>query len=83
MRVAWRPRAEKDLQKLPLTAQHRIVEAIDRFAATGHGDVKKLAGADPPEWRLRVGDYRVRFEIDKASDTLYVLRVLPRGDAYR
>jgi mRNA interferase RelE/StbE len=43
--------------------------------------VVKLKGADE-EWRLRVGDWRVRFTRDSAG-LVNVLRVLPRGRAYR
>ncbi len=39
--------------------------------------------ASSREWRLRVGDWRVRFTREQASRTVYVLRVLPRGRAYR
>jgi len=45
------------------------------------GDVKRLQGIDPPEFRLRVGDWRVRFLSDGA--TLTVLRVRNRREAYR
>jgi mRNA-degrading endonuclease RelE of RelBE toxin-antitoxin system len=45
------------------------------------GDVVRLAGTE--EWRLRVGDWRVRFERDPRARMIYVLRVLPRGRAYR
>jgi hypothetical protein len=42
----------------------RVKQAIERFAATGAGDVRKLQGIEPPEFRLRVGDSRTeaRFE---------------------
>jgi len=43
--------------------------------------VKRLQGIDPPEYRLRVGDYRVRFHLDDA--TVQVLRVRNRREAYR
>jgi mRNA-degrading endonuclease RelE of RelBE toxin-antitoxin system len=43
--------------------------------------VKKLQDIDPPEYRLRVGDYRVRFELQK--ETMRVLRVRNRREAYR
>jgi mRNA interferase RelE/StbE len=56
--------------------------AVDRFGEHGLGDVKKLQGAFN-EWRLRVGDLRVRFEIDPGDGAVIVLRVLPRGRAYR
>jgi mRNA-degrading endonuclease RelE of RelBE toxin-antitoxin system len=43
--------------------------------------VKKLQDIDPPEYRLRVGDYRVRFALEK--ETMLVLRVRNRREAYR
>jgi mRNA interferase RelE/StbE len=46
------------------------------------GDIKKLQGHDH-DWRLRVGDYRVRFAVDTHTDQIIVLRILPRGRAYR
>jgi mRNA-degrading endonuclease RelE of RelBE toxin-antitoxin system len=33
-------------------------------------------------WRLRVGDWRVIFEIDDIRRRIYVLRVSSRGSAY-
>jgi mRNA-degrading endonuclease RelE of RelBE toxin-antitoxin system len=55
--------------------------ALRRYAETEVGDVVKLRGLDPPEWRLRVGDYRVRFR--RRGDTLEVLHVAHRREAYR
>jgi mRNA interferase RelE/StbE len=57
----------------------RVKQAVERFAETGDG-VKKLHGIDPPEYRLRVGDFRVRFELD--GETLRILRVRNRREAY-
>jgi len=75
-------RARRDLQRLDPPVQRRIIDALDRL--TGEppaGDVVKLTGVDH-EWRLRVGDWRVRFQRD-SSGIIRVLRVLPRGRAYR
>ena len=58
------------------------MEAIDHYAETGNGDVKRLQGVDH-EWRLRVGDWRVIFTLDEGRLLVIVLRVLPRGSAYR
>src|ERR1044071_6953668 len=52
-------------------------------AQTQRGDVVRLTDVEPPEFRLRVGDWRVRFRIDRAAATLILLRVLPRDQAYR
>ena len=49
--------------------------------ATGEGDVKRLQDIEPPEFRLRVGDYRVRFH--DHGDTLHVTAVKHRREVYR
>jgi mRNA-degrading endonuclease RelE of RelBE toxin-antitoxin system len=59
----------------------RVNQSIERFAELGAGDVKRLQGIEPPEYRLRSGDYRVRFYSDGV--TLTVLRVRNRREAYR
>jgi mRNA-degrading endonuclease RelE of RelBE toxin-antitoxin system len=60
-----------------------VVEAVKHFAETGQGDVVHLVGVEPAEYRLRVGDWRVRFYRDDDPEALHVLRVLHRGKAYR
>ena len=74
-------RAKRDLGRLDPPIQARVIAALERFAA---GDVsvdkRKLQGID--EWRLRVGDWRVRFTRDDGTRTIYVTHVLPRGRAY-
>ena len=72
----------RDLERLDKRLGKRIVDAVDRLAATDRGDVKVLKGSKG-EYRLRVGDWRVRFTRDARSRTMTVLRVLPRGGADR
>jgi mRNA-degrading endonuclease RelE of RelBE toxin-antitoxin system len=48
---------------------------------TGDGDVKRLQGIQPPEFRLRVGDYRVRFR--DFESTVEIISVKHRREAYR
>ncbi len=86
MSAAWRyvftARARRDLRRLDPPVQRRVTAALDTFVAGDppKGDVRKL-GAQ--EWRLRVGDWRVRFDRDDEAQAIVVLRVLPRGRAYR
>ncbi|MBX6352054.1 MAG: type II toxin-antitoxin system RelE/ParE family toxin [Thermoflavifilum sp.] len=80
--VRWSRNAVKDLRRLDKFTVRRIVEAVDTFAATGRGDVKKLTNSGG-EYRLRVGDWRVRFTVDDEVKVLSVVRVLPRGEAYK
>jgi mRNA interferase RelE/StbE len=58
------------------------VAAIERLASNPEGPgTTALIGRDGR--RLRVGDWRVLYRIDATARTLTVLRVLPRGRAYR
>lgn len=76
------PRARRDLRRLDPPVQRRIIDALDRLVSDPPlGDVVRLTGVED-EWRLRVGDWRVRFTRD-AEGLIYVIRVLPRGRAYR
>jgi mRNA interferase RelE/StbE len=74
--------AQRDLRQLDRPVATRILDALARLADTGEGDITRLQGI-PDEWRLRVGDWRVRFRYDHPARTLEVLRILPRGQAYR
>jgi mRNA interferase RelE/StbE len=76
--------ARRDLKRLDAPVRDRILTALDGLSAdTSRGDVKRLVGIDPPEWRLRVGDWRIRFSWNADTQTIEILRVLPRGRAYR
>ena len=82
-RVNVSGRAERDLKRLPARDQARVRAAIDALeAGPGTGDIRKLRGKDN-EWRLRVGDWRVRFRPDFQQGVIYILHVRPRGEAYR
>jgi mRNA-degrading endonuclease RelE of RelBE toxin-antitoxin system len=82
-RVEYAGHARRDLRNLDKSAAERVIRALDRLAETERGDFIQLAGHDPPEWRLRVGQYRVRFAFLHETQTIEVLRVLPRSRAYR
>lgn len=79
--IAWRDQAKTQLRTIEQPTALRILHALAHFAATGEGDVKRLQGIEPPEFRLRVGDYRLRFYDD--GGTLYVTAVRHRREAYR
>ncbi len=77
--IEFKPRAIKDLKNLPMAAQRRILDRIEALRNDLAGDVKKLTGFTP-EYRLRVGDYRILFEVDDKEVIIY--RILNRKDAY-
>jgi len=78
--VEFKPRAVKDIEKLPSRAQTNIIKDIEVMSDDLSGDVKKLTNFTP-EYRLRVGDYRVLFEIENKSIIVY--RVRHRREVYR
>jgi len=81
--VVWTRPALKDLQRLDDQVSERVRGVVRRLAETGQGDVTRLKGEVPPQWRLRIGDWRVRFRFDREAGAIVVQRVLPRGRAYR
>jgi hypothetical protein len=60
-RIVLSIQAKGDLATLDRAVALRILAAVQRFASTGAGNVQGLRGIHPPEFRLRVGDWRVRF----------------------
>jgi mRNA-degrading endonuclease RelE of RelBE toxin-antitoxin system len=79
--IEWTEAALEDMAALDKGVARRVKQTVERFADTGAGNVKRLQGVDPPEYRLRIGDYRVRFHLD--GETVQVLRVRNRREAYR
>jgi mRNA interferase RelE/StbE len=78
--VELKPRAMKDLKVIPPADRRRIFERVAVLGDDLQGDVKRLTN-HTPEFRLRVGSYRVLFEVEGASVVVY--RVVHRKDAYR
>jgi mRNA interferase RelE/StbE len=79
--VEWTETSLDEMADLDKGTARRVKQSVERFAATGAGNVKRLQGIEPPEYRLRVGAYRVRFE--REEETMRVLRVRHRREAYR
>jgi mRNA interferase RelE/StbE len=81
-RVEVSNRAERDLTRLPVDEKRRIVAAI---LALRDGpeppNCRRLEGR--PEWRLRVGRWRVLFVASFETHRIDVLSVGPRGDVYK
>jgi mRNA interferase RelE/StbE len=70
--------AEKELQGLPSKVVARIIPRLEGLAVSPrpHG-CKKLKNGDQ-EWRIRVGDYRIVYEIDDTAKTVDVTRIAHR-----
>jgi len=75
-KIAWTDEAKANLRTIDQATAIRILHVVARYLATGEGDVKRLQDVEPPELRLRVGDYRVRFH--DLGDSILVLAIKHR-----
>jgi mRNA-degrading endonuclease RelE of RelBE toxin-antitoxin system len=80
-KIVWTDRAKANLRAIDQATALRILHALARMIATGEGDVKRLQDIEPPEFRLRVVGYRVRFR--DSDDSIEILSVKHRREAYR
>ncbi len=81
--IEFQPAARRALDNLPRTIQVRIGHALNALAEQAHPPgAKKLSGKHDI-WRLRVGDYRVVYTIEKGRLVILVLKLGHRRDVYR
>lgn len=80
-KIAWTEQAKADLRAIDQTTALRILHVVARYLSTGEGDIRRLQDVEPPELRLRAGNYRVRFH--DLDDSIVVLAVKHRREAYR
>lgn len=78
--IEFKPLAIKDLDDLPKEMALRVLSKAAMLQNGLSGDVKKLTN-HTPEYRLRVGDYRVLFGVE--GDKIIVYRVKHRKNVYR
>jgi mRNA interferase RelE/StbE len=77
--------ALKVLVKMPRETASRLRSELDAIAANPslyHGDWKPLQGS-AGFWRLRVGSWRVICELRDGELVLLVVKIAPRGGAYK
>jgi mRNA interferase RelE/StbE len=74
--------AQKELEKIARPDRQRLIEAIDQLAENPHVG-KLLKGEFSGLRRIRVGDYRLIYEINQGQVLVLVLRVADRKQIYR
>lgn len=81
--IEIKPSASKELEKLPRQMVIRVVAAIRELADNPYpSGVKKLSGFDRT-FRIRVGDYRVLYDIYENRLVIEIIRIRHRKDIYR
>jgi mRNA interferase RelE/StbE len=82
-RVLLERGAERDLRQLSAKARDRVIAEMQALAENPRpSNCRKLAGTEN-DWRIRVGDYRVIYEIIDDIREVRVNRVRHRRDVYR
>ena len=82
-RVEFKRSAAKALKKIPKSDQRRICDRIDRLSENlPEPAITKMKG-DNPFHRIRVGDYRIIYEIHSDILVIMVLKIGHRKEVYR
>jgi len=77
MRIQITKTAIKSIKRLDTPTRERILNGINKLPL---GDIKRLQGYSN-YYRLRIGDFRVIYSSE--NDTIVIMDVLPRGEAYK
>jgi mRNA interferase RelE/StbE len=81
--IRWKKSAEKDLLGIDYKQIPRIIKSIESLAKNPLSrQYRKLQGTDN-FYRIRVGDYRVIYQVDKDDNILTIFYVRHRKDVYR
>jgi mRNA interferase RelE/StbE len=83
-KITYTSQAAKALLKMPRKTANLIRQKLGQIANDPFGSIpnfKKLQ--ERPGYRLRVGDWRVIYEINKDEVVIIVLKIAPRGEVYR
>jgi len=81
--IQFTRRARRDFDGLDKPVQERLRTHIDRLAADPFpAGAKKLHG-DEPYYRIRVGDYRVVYQVDGKQLMVVVIKLGHRKEVYR
>lgn len=74
--------AAREIRKLPRPARDRILAAIEKLREDPrpHG-AKKMVGEETA-WRIRIGDYRVLYDVFDTQLTVTIVRAAHRREAY-
>ena len=78
--------AEADLDAIKPFHRNRILDEIESQLTkapmqTSRSRIKRLRSVDSPAYRLRVGEFRVFYDVDESERTVTVLRVLSKEQA--
>jgi mRNA interferase RelE/StbE len=81
--IVWKRSAEKELRKIDVSQISRIVTEIESLSKSPYLiGCRKLAGGETA-FRIRIGDYRVIYRVDKTLKIITIEHIRHRKEAYR
>jgi len=75
--------AERDLKRLTAEEFNRIIENIRGLRDNPRPPGCRKIASSKNDWRIRVGSYRIIYEIDAKAKAIKILRIRYRREAYR
>lgn len=82
-KIILKPLVEKDLRSLPKSAIGRVVKSLEKLADNPFPRQSLKLEEGEQLYRLRVGDYRIVYGVNKTAKQLVVQYVRHRREAYR
>ena len=82
-RIDVAPAAARELRKLDPSARRRIQAAVELLAEAPRPPAAKPLVDSGGAWRVRVGDYRIVYDIEDDRLIILILRVAHRREVYR
>ena len=82
-RIDVAPATARELRKLDPPARRRIQAAVELLAEAPRPPTAKPLVDSGGAWRVRVGDYRIVYDIEDDRLVILVLRVAHRREVYR
>jgi len=81
--IRWKKSSVKELRKVHKETVPKIIEAVEKLALNPyHVGAKKLVGSERT-FRIKVGSYRILYEIDESEIIIEIIRVRHRKEIYR
>lgn len=79
-KLVYSKRARRDLDRLPANIAERILDRLERLERDPFDSARGLVNSDAGNFRVRVGDYRVTFDLE--GEEIRICRIGHRRDIY-
>lgn len=81
-KVVLDPQAMRDLKDIRVYNRREILNVMERILSVtptriSRSRIKRLRGIDSPQYRLRIGEFRVFYDVEESD--VYVMRVLQKS----